>query len=360
VSAHEVSRLRQEQEEHIKDLQAQANKALGLEAELAKAKEAELTLQQEFVRRLAEDKKVLAAKYDAEVDELCVVQDAENKKRDLVDRRESDFEKYDAELGVWHARDCKIHAGLQGWRMLFMVRPFFRSSTFVHLRFTCRSRKGLPRLCCCCDSCGRRVPGGVPYHPPRGSQSQALHGGVDGVDQGLAPSCSCPGVTAARRCCFRTLWMGQAEPDDVDRLLLWMTLVSNRVDIWNDSAARASVEQALSSVLSCYQAINLDQLEHLREDGLSNIDRVKLRQCACAIAECANTDKLFDTGESDDDGAMDDMDFETPGFVEVSEKATKDIAGSSIPPSPNGEDFVLAAMTTDSAPLKPADAWTDP
>jgi hypothetical protein len=44
VSAREVSRLQQEHEEHSKDLQAQAGNARELETELAKAKEAELTL----------------------------------------------------------------------------------------------------------------------------------------------------------------------------------------------------------------------------------------------------------------------------------------------------------------------------
>jgi hypothetical protein len=98
-------------------LQVQAGKAQELEAELAKAKEADLTLRQEFERRLAEDKKILAAKYDAEVDELRTTQDVENEKHDakvqeLIDLRESDYNKYDAEVGVWHVRDCKIHAGL--------------------------------------------------------------------------------------------------------------------------------------------------------------------------------------------------------------------------------------------------------
>jgi hypothetical protein len=76
--------------------------------------------------------------------------------------------------------------------------------------------------------------------------------------------------------------------------------------------------------------------------------------------ECANTDKLFDAGESDDNGAMDGMDFQMPGFMEAFEKTTEDLTGSSIPPTPNGEDFMLAARTTDSAPLKLADAPTDP
>jgi hypothetical protein len=159
---------------------------------------------------------------------------------------------------------------------------------------------------------------------------------------------------------FQDLWPGQAEPDDVDWLLLWMTFVSNRVDMWKECAAQAGAEQALSFVLLWYQGIDLDQLEHLHEDGLSGVDLVKLRRRACAIAECANTNKLFDAGESNDDGAMDGMDFETPGFVEASEKTIEDITGSSIPPSPDGKDFVLAARTTDSAPLKPADAPTDP
>jgi hypothetical protein len=113
-------------------------------------------------------------------------------------------------------------------------------------------------------------------------------------------------------------------------------------------------------VLSWYQGISLDQLEHLREDSLSGIDMVKLCQCACAIAECANTDVLFDAGESDGDEAIDGMDFEVLGIMEASEKTTEDPTGSSVPPSPSGEDFVLVARTTDSALFKPTDAPTDP
>jgi hypothetical protein len=65
VSANEVSQLHQEHEERIKGLQVQAGRAQELEAELAEAKEAELTLRQEFEQWLAEDKKILTAKYDA-------------------------------------------------------------------------------------------------------------------------------------------------------------------------------------------------------------------------------------------------------------------------------------------------------
>jgi hypothetical protein len=41
---------------------------------------------------------------------------------------------------------------------------------------------------------------------------------------------------------FRALWPGRAVPDDAKQLLRWMSLVSNRVDIWKESAARASAE----------------------------------------------------------------------------------------------------------------------
>jgi hypothetical protein len=87
---------------------------------------------------------------------------------------------------------------------------------------------------------------------------------------------------------------------------------------------------------------------------MSGVDRVKLRQCACTIAECANTDELFDTGESEGDKSLDDADFEEP------EKSTEDPTDSSVPPSPSSEDFVLAARIADDAPLELADTPTAP
>jgi hypothetical protein len=139
-----------------------------------------------------------------------------------------------------------------------------------------------------------------------------------------------------------------------------MSLVSNWVDIWKEFVARADAEHALSFVLSWYQGISLDQLEHLHEGGLSNVDQVKLRQHACAIAECANTDMLFDAGKGGSDESLEDMDFEEPGFTEASDKTTEDLAGGSVPPSPSGEDFVQAARTANNAPFEPADSSAAP
>jgi hypothetical protein len=131
-----------------------------------------------------------------------------------------------------------------------------------------------------------------------------------------------------------------------------MSIVSNQVEVLKESAARASAKQALSFVLSWYQGVSLDQLEYLCEAGLDGVDRVTPRQRACAIAECANTNKLFDVGEGGSDEFLDDVDFKEPGSAEAPKKATKDPADSSIPPSPSGDDFVLAARTSDAAPFK--------
>jgi hypothetical protein len=104
-------------------------------------------------------------------------------------------------------------------------------------------------------------------------------------------------------------------------------------------------------VLSWYPGVSLDQLEHLREGGSTGLDKAKLREHACAIAECVDTDMLFDAGDSDE--SLDGADFEEPSSAEVAQKALEDPANSSIPPSPSGDDFILAARTGDAAPLGP-------
>jgi hypothetical protein len=105
VSASEIDRLRRDHEEQIKDLQVQAGRVPGLEAELAKATDAESMLRQELEQRLAKVKEELSAKYDAEVEEHCAAQDAKNKERDakhqdLMDLQEADHAAHKKELGV--------------------------------------------------------------------------------------------------------------------------------------------------------------------------------------------------------------------------------------------------------------------
>jgi hypothetical protein len=157
---------------------------------------------------------------------------------------------------------------------------------------------------------------------------------------------------------FETLWPGRAVPSEIQALLQWIPLAPNRLDIWKESAARASAEQALEFVLSWYPGVNLDQLENLCEGGLAGLDKAKLRQRACAIVECAETDTLFDAGDSDE--SLDGVDFEEPGSVEEPQKTPEDLAGHSIPPSPSGDDFVLTSRTGDATPLEPAGSPSAP
>jgi hypothetical protein len=121
---------------------------------------------------------------------------------------------------------------------------------------------------------------------------------------------------------FKDLWLGRAVPDDIQTLLKWIPLVSNRVDVWKESSARAGAAQALESVLSWYPGVRLDQLDHHCEGGLAALDEAKLRQRARAIAECAITSVLFDAGESDE--SLDDADFEESSSAEAPQKAPED------------------------------------
>jgi hypothetical protein len=93
----------------------------------------------------------------------------------------------------------------------------------------------------------------------------------------------------------------------------------------------------LSFVLSWYQGVNLDQLKHLREGGLVGLDEAKLRLCACAIVECANTNEFFDAGDGDE--SLDGVEFEEPSLAEAPTKASEDPDDGSIPPSPSGDNF---------------------
>jgi hypothetical protein len=111
-------------------------------------------------------------------------------------------------------------------------------------------------------------------------------------------------------------------------------------------------------MLSWYPGVNLDQLEHLREGRLASLDEAKLHQRARAIAECADTSVLFDAGESDE--SLDDANLEEPSFAEAPQKAFENPADTSIPPSPIGDDFVLASRTGDAAPLEPAGSPSAP
>jgi hypothetical protein len=119
VSASEIGLLKHKHAKELQGLQAQAARAQELETELVKAQEVESKLWLEFDQQLAEEREILAAKYEVEVDELRTslgidVENRDAKIGELETLRRLDDKKHEAELSVWRARDRKLHAGLQG------------------------------------------------------------------------------------------------------------------------------------------------------------------------------------------------------------------------------------------------------
>jgi hypothetical protein len=90
-----------------------------LETELAKVRGAESSLRLEFDRQLVEEKRILSAKYDSKVNELCTTLGSEIESRgaqinELETLRKLDSERHDKEIGVWRARDRRVQSGLLG------------------------------------------------------------------------------------------------------------------------------------------------------------------------------------------------------------------------------------------------------
>jgi hypothetical protein len=337
--------------------------------ELTEAREAESKLRLEFDHQLAKERDILSAKYDREVDELCASLEGKVESRDakinkLETLRKLDGEQYDQELGVWHAQDRKLQSGLLGLEdalhgTLSSLFPSFRSFrsfpySLIALAEAFPNSDGAVAAALEEYRAEQKI---VPNSDPEAKLSSGeLMASVKGW---LHPVAGLSGdLHQAVVSVFEALWPRRAVLDKIQTLLKWILLVPNRVDIWRESTARAGTAQALEFVLSWYPGVNLDQLEHLREGGLTGLDKTKLRQCACAIAECADTDVLFDAGESDE--SLDDVDFGEPSSAEAPQKAPEDLADNSIPPSPSGDDFVLAARTGDVAPLDPAGSPTAP
>jgi hypothetical protein len=318
---------------------------------------------------LAKEREILTAKYESEVDELRAslgtkVKSCDAKIDELETHRRLDDEQHKNELGLWRTRDRKLQAGLLGLEdalhgTLPSSLPSFRSFAPFPLLLVALA-EAFP------DSDRAAAAALEEYRVEqkivRGKDSKAelssreLMALVKGQLQPVAELGSdlCQAVVSV----FEALWPGRTVPDNIKTLLKWIPLVSNRVDVWKESTARASATQALSFVLSWYSVVNLDQLEHLREGGLVGLNEARLRQRARTIAECTDTSVLYDTGESDE--SLDDVDFEEPDSAEVPQKASKYPADSSIPPPPSGDDFILAARTSDAALLELAGSPTAP
>jgi hypothetical protein len=310
VSADVVESLKQKHAEELQDLRAQAALAQELETKLAKVRCAESSLWLEFDRQLAEEKQLLSTKYDSEVNELRTTLESKIESRDtqineLGTLQELDSKLHDKEIGVWRARDRKVQSGLQGVEeALRGTFPFLLLSScfFAPLPHSLIAPAGA-----FLDSDGATAAALEEYRtkhkivPSSDPKAQLSLGELVALVKGRLHLAAKLGgeLRQAIASVFTTLWPGQAVPDEIQALLKWIPLASNQIDVWKESAARASAEQALQFVLSWYPGVNLDQLGNLREGGLAGLDKVKLCQRTCAVAECAETDVLFNAGDSD-------------------------------------------------------------
>jgi hypothetical protein len=112
VSADAVELLKQEHLAELQGLGAQAAWVQGLETELMKTREAESSLRLEFDRRLTEEREILSAKHNSEVDGLRASLESKVANRDakiseLETLRAFDSKQHDDDLSAWRSWDSK-------------------------------------------------------------------------------------------------------------------------------------------------------------------------------------------------------------------------------------------------------------
>jgi hypothetical protein len=197
---------------------------------------------------LAKEQGVLSVKYANEVDELRASLESRVENRDaqineLEAFRKLDSERHDKEIGVWRARDRKLQSGLLGLEHALrgtfsFLFPSFRSSTlFPHsLIAPAEAFLDSDRAAAAALKEYRIEQKIVPSSDPK---AQLSSGELMALVKGrLHPVARLGGdLRRAVVSVFKTLWPGRAVPAKVQALLKWIPLVSNRVDVWKESAA---------------------------------------------------------------------------------------------------------------------------
>jgi hypothetical protein len=269
VSANAVESLKQKHMEELQDLRTQAAWAQELEMELMKARGEESSLRLEFDHQLAEERGILSAKYDSEVDELRASLESKVEGRDaeineLKALQKLDNERHDKEISVWHARDRKLQSVLLGLehalhdKLVPLFPSFCSFMPFPHsLIVLAKALPDFDRAAAAALEEYRVEQEIVPSSDPK---AQLSSGELMASFKGrLHPVAKLGGdLCQAIVSVFRILWPGRAVPDKVQALLKWIPLASNWVDVWKEFAARAGTEQALEFVLSWYPGVNLD------------------------------------------------------------------------------------------------------
>jgi hypothetical protein len=187
---------------------------------------------------LAKEREILAAKYEGEVDELRVSLGANVESRDakigeLETLRRLDDEKHEAKLSLWHARDHKLHSGLQG--LEDALHGAFPSSLLCFRSFTPFPLSLVALAEAFLDSDGAAAAAVEEYRvkqkiirsedPQAELSSGELMASTKGRLQPVAKLGS--ELRQAVVSIFQALWPRQVVPDDIGMLLQWIPLVSN-------------------------------------------------------------------------------------------------------------------------------------
>jgi hypothetical protein len=213
-----------------------------LETELTEARETESKLWLEFYHQLAKERDILSVKYDSEVDELHASLEGKVESRDakideLETLRKLDGEQHDQELSVWRAQDRKLQSSLLGLEdalhgtppSLFLGFHSFRSFPYslIALVEAFPNSDGAAAAALEEYRAEQKI---VPNNDPEAKlSSEELMASVKGL---LHPVAGLSGdLHQAVVSIFEALWPGRAVPDNIQTLLKWIPLVSNRVNV---------------------------------------------------------------------------------------------------------------------------------
>jgi hypothetical protein len=118
---------------------------------------------------------------------------------------------------------------------------------------------------------------------------------------------------------YQLLWPTKMLPGNLANLIKWLENATDRLLDWKESVACAGADIALSFVLSWYEEMDLDQLEHQRagvEDTLSAETKSRRVARACVIADFINKSTFVEDPnppeeeEAEDEEAGEDEDMD--------------------------------------------------
>jgi hypothetical protein len=248
VSADVVELLKQEHAAELQGLRAQAARAQGLETELMKTREAESSLRLEFDRRLTEEREILSTKYNSEVDGLGAslgskVENRDTKISELETLQAFDSKQHDDDLSAWRAWDRKLHSGLLGveetlrGRLLLPLPSLCFFKLFSH--FLAALTGAFPDSGEAATVALEKYRAEQKVVPCSDPEDKFTSGELMVLIKGrLHPVAKLGGeLCQAVASMFKDLWPRRAVPGDIEKLLQWISLMSNRVDIWKESSA---------------------------------------------------------------------------------------------------------------------------